>query len=674
MNEIENVVYPPDTIEASDENYLSLENYNKLNDIENADLIYLVKLYYRLYRKKLTSYIREKTDRKFLNIIYLTSDCPKYTPNSTKLTSPIEYISEIRKQYPDNNFCILLPIIGLPANTKLSKKLTYKVDGKTYQLEKTSIEFEFFIKNKNMECILYKFPQNTENINIYGIYSNAFSYEMYIENILDFSILPSFIRAARLCVKKMSKQEFKTDIVHCEYLPYFMGSEFEKDKTPAKVIQFFNSLSEGNYKKSDLFWSALNLADKDALRKIKQDKEIKTYLSELFSIYKDELIDDKTSDFEFVYNNYKNIMKKPEIIAIDAYKNLNLRIKKIFPYFIEKNLDEYYQILSSIKKSSHWTILSKSYYNSIFEDMGLAKKLLQQLIKHIEFSSYTPCAFNKNNFSTESTLTVFNSFNSENFRNERSKNKRALIKEFSHERILNNLKDKTLFNLQDVKIYGYLDSLNDVPLLFANISTNIFEEGTDILFNTLFKIFENRKSFQIIIAVENREQSKYFEPIIKFLSENSIFDGKWLIIEHNENSYIPNYEKELLDNTHRFLSLGKFLAASDMFLIPSRENLKSPIHLLGMHYGAVPIVGKIGILNDTVINILDNPSDGNGFKTNCALLREPSETKEFYNILSKAIEIYQNNPASWKLIIKNCMNSNKNWNFYKLEKYNKIYK
>ena len=37
------------------------------------------------------------------NIVYLTLDCPPFTPNSSRDDSPLEFITEMRKQYPDND-------------------------------------------------------------------------------------------------------------------------------------------------------------------------------------------------------------------------------------------------------------------------------------------------------------------------------------------------------------------------------------------------------------------------------------------------------------------------------------------------------------------------------------------------------------------------------------------
>ena len=68
-------------------------------------------MYFRLFRKKFSSVIREKMQKNFTNIMYLSLDCPPFTPNSQRLDSPLEYISEMRNQYPDNDIRLIIPII-----------------------------------------------------------------------------------------------------------------------------------------------------------------------------------------------------------------------------------------------------------------------------------------------------------------------------------------------------------------------------------------------------------------------------------------------------------------------------------------------------------------------------------------------------------------------------------
>ena len=53
---------------------------------------------------------------------------------------------------------------------------------------------------------------------------------------------------------------------------------------------------------------------------------------------------------------------------------------------------------------------------------------------------------------------------------------------------------------------------------------------------------------------------------------------------------------------------------------------------------------------------------------------EDDNNEIFISSVLKALNIYQNNPSSWNLLIRNCMNRDSSWSFKILEKYDKIYK
>ena len=139
------------------------------------------------------------------------------------------------------------------------------------------------------------------------------------------------------------------------------------------------------------------------------------------------------------------------------------------------------------------------------------------------------------------------------------------------------------------------------------------------------------------------------------LSDNKYINGRWVFIDGNINT-------------------PKFHAGSDMILLPRRANISTTEHYLAMNYGCVPIASKSGILNDTISDIFDDITNGCGFKTKTDLLVEDDSNEIFLSPVLKAINLYQNNPASWNLLIKNCLNHPSGWNFKILEKYNKIYK
>lgn len=610
------------------------------------DLLRSIKLKGKDFCKKAKKYIDSKNDKNFTNIVYLTAECPFYTPDCERLDSPIDFIFKIRNQYPDNNICLLLPIIGLSKDTKIAKKITLDIDNKFYDLERTSINFNFFAKNKISDCILYKFSQNDLNIKIYGIYSPAFSYLKNAKELKIFDNLIPFMRAARVVIKNLVKEGFKPDIVHSELLPFFIGAEFEQ-KFPAniKVVQVFENFARMEKEKQELFWSVINLADKESMRKIFTDAHIQSCFARLFNLPVKEIPSRIDNCISLIYENYKNFRNT----EYDEYKNqgdvifrhLNNRIKKLFPFLVQNGSDCYYPFLNSLINCNFWAVYSKTYYNELFSDGLASPQIMKEIIKTVDRSGYVqPIMFIEDYFSEPE---------------EKSKIKKLFIKEFSSDSIKTDFVNRTFFkNPDNIKIYGYLDSFYDAPLLFANPDDDIFEEGTDILFSSLLKLFERNRNIQIIISIKDGFKNSYVKSFVEFLQDNKIFMGRWLYVDGE-------------------FDLNKIFAASDIYMHPARFCDNSLAHVLGVKHGCVPVVSNAGILNDTVIDIFDDISNGNGFKTKSSLLREDENTNIFVDCIEKAIELYNTNRASWNIIVKNGQEPKSEADFLTLEHYNNIY-
>ena len=636
------------------------EDFNEIIFQDEKSFTYCFKSYYRFLRKKMSFMIRDKMQKNFVNIMYLTLDCPPYTSNSLREDSPLEYIMEMQKQYPDNDIRILMPIIGVDEETKNLKKLAITIDGVSRVLEKTSISFEFYLQNRVQYATVYKFPKNNSNIQVYGIYSPIFSRLKQVSELSRLHYLAPFLKAARIAIKKMGKEDFSPDIVHCENIPYFLGGEFDATfSSKIKVLQVVKDFTQLESTKPEAFWAAINLADKRAMRKICRDEVIKSCVAKLFNLHNAKRFYQMKDCLFFIYKNYykfrKYIDKGEEIEENVIFRKLNARILKIFPH-IARGEDLYFNPMTySLKKADFWVTTSKTYYKDLFENPRISGKMFLQLVKTKEKSSYVSYGCEIKKFPTEMTRMIYECFSLENFRELRPKNKSAILKEFSSDRIKTNFVDPTLFKDSEVKIYGSLDSFYDAPILFANLNTAIFSCGADIVFNTILKLFELHKNIQVIVSMANGSKSSFVQSWLEFLSKNKYFNGRWVFIDGNVN-------------------LPKFLAASDMILLPRRTNSSSPEHYMAMRYGCVPIVSRSGTLNDSVSDIFDDISGGCGFKTKKSLLTEEDSNELFLAPVLKALNLYQNNPNSWNLLIKNCMLHDSSWNFKILERYDKIYK
>ena len=619
-----------------------------------------LKSYWRFLRKKLCIFWNKKMQKSFTNILYLTIDCPPFTQVPQKEESPLEFIEEMRKQYPDNNIQVLIPIIGLDEDFRPSQDLFIKIAERKKLVEKTNITFDFFLQNKKHNAIIYKYPKLKSNVQVYGIYSQSFSYLQNISKLSSIQFLAPFMKASRITIKKLSLLGFSPDIIHCENIPYYLGSEFElKIPTRHKVLQIIKDFTQIDVGKPEAFWAVINLADKIAMKKICEDSIIKKNITALFNLYNNKRTCNIKDSLNFIYKNYykfrKFVEKGDDIEENIIFNRLNARILQLFPQISYGEEIYFNPMMYSLKKADFWATTSKTYYKEILENPKLSGKMFSIIEKRKHKSAYISYGCNKANFPHENTSQVYEEYNSENFREHRIKNKKLLIKEFGVDRIKTNFTDPTLFKTDSVKIIGSLDSFYETPLIFINPTTEVFASGIDIIFNTILKLFELNKNIQFIININEGLKSNYIKNWIDYLLENKKLNGKWVFIDGKINP-------------------SKFYASADMTFIPRRANLTSLEHYLAMNYGCVPISARSGILNDTISDIFENISTGNGLKTKTTLLTDDDNNALFLNPVLKALNIYQNNPSSWNLLIKNCLNYNSNWSFKILEKYNRIYK
>ena len=521
----------------SDEiDYIFDKQHEDIEDfLRNDDnFYYTFKTYVRYLRKKFTFYLRKNFKKNFTNIIYITLDCPNFTNKSLRDDNPIEFISKLRNQYPENDIRLLIPLINLEEHFKPAKKIFLNLNNETKILEKTNINFKFFLQNRKQEAFIYKFPKNNYNIQVYGIYSKTFSHIKNINDLSKLQYLAPFIKSARIAVKKLKKDNFNIDIVHCENIPYYLGAEFEhKFSNNTKVLQIVKDFTQIDIAKIEAFWAFINLADKKSIKKLCNDLFIKKYISELFSIHNQKKFYKTKDCLNFIYKNYyklrKFLEKGSEIDENYIFNKLNYRTLKIFSK-IAYNDDYYFHpMIYSLKNANYWATISKTYYKEILENPKLSGKMFRYINKSKENSSYISYGLDVKNYPLENTRDIYQNFNIDNFRELRKINKKIILKEFSIDKIRTNFTDPTLFKGNSVKIFGYLDSFYDAPLLFANPNNEFYANGIDILFNTLLKLFELHKNIQVIICIKDGLNINFVKNWIDFLSKNKYLNGRWVL-------------------------------------------------------------------------------------------------------------------------------------------------
>ncbi|VVA27893.1 PREDICTED: glycogen [Prunus dulcis] len=99
-------------------------------------------------------------------------------------------------------------------------------------------------------------------------------------------------------------------------------------------------------------------------------------------------------------------------------------------------------------------------------------------------------------------------------------------------------------------------------------------------------------------------------------------------------------------------------AAADFILVPSMYEPCGLAQMIGMRYGAVPVVRKTGGLADTVFDMDDEPNHemANGF------VFEGIDEGSLNRALGRAFTCYRNKPDEWNGIVKKVMAVDNSWN------------
>lgn len=98
----------------------------------------------------------------------------------------------------------------------------------------------------------------------------------------------------------------------------------------------------------------------------------------------------------------------------------------------------------------------------------------------------------------------------------------------------------------------------------------------------------------------------------------------------------------------------KIFAGADMMLIPSIFEPGGIIALEALRYGCVPIVRRTGGLNDIITDYNPATKEGNGFSF------KNKDAWSLFGTIMQALITY-NHPKLWKLLVKNCLESDFSW-------------
>ena len=561
---------------------------------------------YRLLRKKLSSFLRCRLKKNFVNILYITPENP-----------PTDYILALQKQYPDKAVKVLVPL-----------------NKESNDFEKMSVKIDYFMQNRKHSAVFYKIPAGYDNVQVYGVYTEAFADIEHEQDIYDIKYISHFAKIARKAALKL-----KPDIIHANNVPLLMGLEFEDrwlSGYPVKYIQVLHNFKM--YKNIEPFWAAINLANKAEMKKICDDNSIRKYIASIFNIDTSKKITKIKPYINFIYKKYdeyrKTVPQEETTRENVLLERINERILKIFPKMSVKNERFYNPAYYSMK---HASVRAVNFMSSLIPAWA------QQFDDVLSLPQKCNVSF---------ADKIRHSFNIENYRETRVLNKKYLVRELSEKRIGMKFYDINLFEDDDIKLRGYLDSFFKSPLFFVPINEFVSLQDIKTVSLAVLKAFELRKNIQVVYSYPEDLNNSYLNSLFEFFESQSVLNGKWLAVEGK-------------------LNLPQFLSASDMVLIPSAEcfNVENILYA-SLKYGCIPVVGDNAFSEALVHDIFEDLNDGCIFKTD----ENPDGAEDGYETLFlKALDFYANNSGSWNLVLKNAMSYDSGWNFKAIEEYNNVY-
>lgn len=214
----------------------------------------------------------------------------------------------------------------------------------------------------------------------------------------------------------------------------------------------------------------------------------------------------------------------------------------------------------------------------------------------------------------------------------------GLFKNYDSSSIANKEENKKYLQ----KNFGLTEDI-EIPML---CSTNrmTFQKGFDLILN----IMEHLLAMDLQIVLAGEASGEYLSRLKKIARRHP---KKFLLL--------PTHEECLQYETLTY-------AAADFFMLPSYYEPCGLTQLRAMRYGCVPIVRKVGGLNDTVEDYNRATGRGSGF------VFEKFNEFQLFGAIVRAMENYTSRDK-WKKLVVKIMRESHNWDI-PAKKYLKLYR
>jgi len=187
-----------------------------------------------------------------------------------------------------------------------------------------------------------------------------------------------------------------------------------------------------------------------------------------------------------------------------------------------------------------------------------------------------------------------------------------------------------------------LEETDDKPLI--GIISRLDElKGIDLILHVMYEIMNLGVNF-VVLGTGEKNYESFFKQIDSVFRKNAA-----VIIDFNSEM------------------ASKIYAGSDIMIMPSRIEPCGLVQMIALKYGTIPLVRKIGGLNDSITKFEPSSKEGNG------LVFRTYNAHEMLHELKRGVKIYKKNKDAWEQLIKNAFKSKYSWD-KSAEKYIELYK
>ncbi|HNX90681.1 MAG TPA: glycogen synthase GlgA [Candidatus Omnitrophota bacterium] len=174
---------------------------------------------------------------------------------------------------------------------------------------------------------------------------------------------------------------------------------------------------------------------------------------------------------------------------------------------------------------------------------------------------------------------------------------------------------------KDLLEYIKMDLPIDRPLI-GYVGRLVHQKGVDLIAKAAERMFGMYASL-VILGRGSEENNRLFTKLAERYPDKIKF-----IMDFNEQL------------SH------KIEAGCDMFLMPSRYEPCGLNQMYSLKYGTIPVVRATGGLDEVVVDVNEDPINGNGFKFG------PMDEKDFVDAVSRAVNCFEDKPAWYRLMSK----------------------